>query len=115
MPKFILHLEGLSVLLFSLYFYSSNDYSWLLFFVLLFSPDLSMLGYLVNNKIGALFYNLLHTYILVFVLLLFGIIFSYDLLKAIGLIFAAHIGMDRAIGYGLKYQNKFNETHFQRL
>ena len=115
MPKLIIHLEGLCVLLFSLYFYSYNDFSWLVFFVLLFSPDLSALGYLVNNRIGALCYNLFHTYILVFVLLLLGIVLSYDLLKALGLIFAAHIGMDRAIGYGLKYPNEFKETHFQKL
>ena len=80
---------------------------------LLFSLDLSALGYLVNNRIGALCYNLFHTFISVFILPLFGIILYYDLLNTLGLIFAAHIGIDRPIGYGLKYPNEIRENHFK--
>ena len=56
-----------------------------------------------------------HTFILVFILPLFGIILYYDLLNTLGLIFAAHIGIDRVIGYGLKYPNEIRENHFQKL
>ena len=57
MNKILLHLEGVAILLLSLYFYSYNQFSWLLFFVLLLAPDISMIGYLFNNKVGAVLYN----------------------------------------------------------
>ena len=58
MAKRILHLEGLAVFVFCLYFYWLNDLSWLLFFLLLLTPDLSMVGYVFNNEFGARLYNL---------------------------------------------------------
>ena len=115
MNKLILHLEGLAVLLLSLYFYSTNDFSWILFIILLFVPDLSMLGYLMNNKIGAVIYNIFHTYIFPIVLIFISLIADQSTLLAIGLIWAAHIGMDRLVGYGLKYPTEFKDTHLNRV
>ncbi|MEH6944297.1 DUF4260 domain-containing protein [Bacillus sp. JJ722] len=115
MVRLLLHLEGVFVFLLSVYFYSQNNFSWILFFVLLLSPDLSMLGYLVNNKIGSICYNLFHTYILAIFLIFIGVIWSIDLVLALGFILAAHIGMDRTVGYGLKYQNEFKDTHLNRI
>lgn len=37
---------------FSIFFYGKQDISWLYFFILLFAPDLSLLGYLLNKKVG---------------------------------------------------------------
>jgi len=115
MNKLILHLEGLAVLLLSLYFYWTNDFSWILFIILLFVPDLSMLGYLMNNKIGAVIYNIFHTYIFPIVLIFISLIADQSTLLAIGLIWAAHIGMDRLVGYGLKYPTEFKDTHLNRV
>ncbi len=115
MSKLILHLEGLAVLLLSLYFYWTNDFSWILFIILLFVPDLSMLGYLINNKIGAVIYNIFHTYILPIVLIFISLLFDYSTLLPIGLIWTAHIGMDRLVGYGLKYPTAFKDTHLNRV
>lgn len=115
MNKIILHLEGFIVFLLSIFFYKLYDFSWLLFIILLFSPDLAMLGYLINSKIGAYIYNIFHTYSLSLFTLLLGILFNFWLLLAIGLIWTAHIGMDRMLGYGLKYPTKFKDTHMQRV
>ncbi|PFG12202.1 DUF4260 domain-containing protein [Bacillus sp. es.036] len=115
MNKGLLHLEGLIVLLGSLYFYASIDASWWLFFLCLFLPDLFMLGYVMNNRIGALIYNIGHTYVFPFILLILSVSLNLDLLLALSLIWIAHIGMDRTVGYGLKYPSQFKETHLQKV
>jgi Domain of unknown function (DUF4260) len=115
MNKILLHLEGAAILLLSLYFYSYNQFSWLLFFVLLFVPDISMIGYLFNNKVGAVLYNLFHTYSLPIGAVILGVLLSSEVVLEIGLIWSAHIGMDRMIGYGLKYSTHFKDTHLNRV
>jgi len=113
--KILLHIEGLAVFGLSLYFYGYNQFSWLLFFVLLLAPDISMLGYLINNKIGARLYNLFHTYTIVTIVIFWGLLLEYPMALAIGLIWAAHIGMDRMLGYGLKYPTEFKDNHMNRV
>lgn len=113
--KTLLHLEGLTVFLLCLYFYSYHDFSWILFFILLLAPDISMLGYLLNNKVGAIIYNLFHTYSIAIPVALIGSILSNSILLAAGLIWTAHIGMDRMVGYGLKYPTAFKDTHYNRI
>jgi Domain of unknown function (DUF4260) len=113
--KILLHIEGLAIFILSVYVYSYFEFSWLLFFLLLLVPDLSMLGYLLNNQVGAFSYNLFHTYSFPIVFLLLGVILSIPFMLNIGLIWSAHIGMDRFIGYGLKYPTNFKDTHFQRI
>jgi hypothetical protein len=113
--KYFLQIEGFAVLSLCLYFYGHNQFSWVLFFVLLFSPDISMLGYLINNKVGALLYNLFHTYMITIIVIFCGLLFISPTLLAIGLIWSAHIGMDRMLGYGLKYPTTFKDTHLHRV
>jgi len=113
--KTLLHIEGFAVLSISLYFYGISQFSWVLFFVLLLAPDLSMLGYLLNNKVGALVYNLFHTYSISIFVVLCGLLFSLPMVLAIGIIWTAHIGMDRLVGYGLKYPTEFKDTHLNRV
>lgn len=115
MSKVLLHLEGLAVLLLCIYYYATNGYSWLLFFLLLFVPDLWMIGYALNKKAGAVIYNMVHTYIFSIIIVLIGLAASNDIILAIGIISAAHIGMDRMFGYGLKYPTDFKDTHLQRV
>ncbi len=114
MPKLLLHLEGAFVLGLSLFFYARLDMSWSLFAALFLAPDLGLLGYLAGPKIGAACYNALHTYALPIVLLATGIATASDALTSISIIWAAHIGMDRMVGYGLKYSTSAKETHLQR-
>ena len=115
MNKILLHLEGLSVLLMSIYFYNYFQFSWVLFFVLLLAPDIAMIGYLINKKIGATIYNSIHTYSLSILIIISGLVLSSQLTLAIGLIISAHIGMDRMFGFGLKYPTNFKDTHLNRV
>ncbi len=113
--KILLHVEGLAVLVLSLYFYWDSQFSWVLFLVLLFAPDISMLGYVVNNRIGARIYNIFHTYTIAIIIIFVGLLFENQTALAIGLIWSSHIGMDRMIGYGLKYPTEFKDTHLNRV
>ncbi|WP_184249811.1 DUF4260 domain-containing protein [Gracilibacillus halotolerans] len=115
MNKIILQVESLVVLLACLYFYSFLEFNWVLFFVLLLAPDVFMVGYLINKKAGALLYNVVHTYSLSIIITVLGVILSNPVILSIGLIWTAHIGMDRCFGIGLKYQTGFKDTHFNRV
>lgn len=115
MSKVLLHVEGLAILLLCLYFYEYNQFGWVFFLILLFAPDISMFGYLINHKIGAVIYNVFHTYTISIIVVVFGLTMSNDMVLAIGLIWCAHIGMDRMIGYGLKYPTEFKDTHLNRV
>ena len=86
-----------------------------MFLLLFLAPDLSMLGYLANPRLGSLVYNLAHTYFVPLVLAGIGLVASSHLCILLALIWAAHIGMDRLLGYGLKYPTAFKDTHLQRV
>jgi len=115
MIKRLLHLEGFAVFGLSLYLYWLNDYSWLFFFLLILAPDLAMLGYLLNNEFGAKLYNLFHTYFVSLFVILLGLFFSNSTILVAGIIWTAHIGMDRMVGYGLKFPTHFKDNHLNQL
>ncbi|MEJ3737645.1 DUF4260 domain-containing protein [Bacillus tropicus] len=115
MQKRIIHFEGLVVFLAAIYTYSLYEFSWIIFWVFLLAPDLSMLAYGINNHVGANIYNLFHTYIISILIVIIGVYFKIDTVIMIGLIWTAHIGMDRMFGYRLKYETDFKDTHIQRL
>ncbi|KZE37811.1 hypothetical protein AV656_09800 [Bhargavaea cecembensis] len=115
MVRLLLHIEGLAILLLALYLYASHSLSWPVFFILLFVPDLAALGYLVDLKTGAKMYNYFHTTSIPVVFIIAGLFLSSRIALAIGLIWLAHIGMDRMLGYGLKYPTRFKDTHLSRL
>jgi len=115
MNNVLIRLEGLMVLAAASYFYFTNGYSWWVFLLLLFAPDIFMLGYAVNKKIGAYVYNLGHIYITPVLLLVAGWSLSSDVLTMISFIWIAHIGLDRLVGYGLKYETDFKHSHIQRI
>ncbi|AMR32303.1 hypothetical protein A0256_13185 [Mucilaginibacter sp. PAMC 26640] len=77
---------------------------------LFFSPDLSMLGYLVNTRIGAVTYNVFHHRAIALALLVIGFIMHIDLLITGGLLLVAHSSFDRMMGYGLKFPDDFKHT-----
>jgi len=86
-----------------------------MFLLCLLLPDLSMIGYFVNVRVGAWSYNLFHTYILSALPLIYGIAAHSEWSLAAGLIWTAHIGMDRLLGYGLKYPTHFKDTHVLKV
>jgi len=106
-----LKLEGFTVLGLSILLYASFGSGWLLFAALILLPDLFMLGYLAGPNVGATTYNIAHSYPLPAVLLVTGLLTSTTLVLSIGLIWFAHIGLDRMLGYGLKYHDAFKHTH----
>jgi Domain of unknown function (DUF4260) len=110
-PKILLRLEGLVVLAIATAGYFVQHGSWWLFVLLMLAPDLSILGYLLGKKAGAALYNAAHWYALPLVLLAWGAIGQEPQALMIGLVWAGHIGMDRAIGAGLKYADGFGFTH----
>ncbi len=114
-PSILLRLEGLVVLALSAIFYSVEGGNWWLYLLLFLSPDLSMLGYLAGNRIGALCYNVVHTYVLPLALLTAGLLTKNTLVVQLALIWLSHIGIDRALAYGLKYPTSFKDTHLNRV
>ena len=111
LPLALLRLEGAAVLAASVSLYAEFGRSWLLFALLLFVPDVGMLGYLVDTRIGAIAYDVLHTLVGPTVLLVIGVAADGTTLTAVAIIWFAHIGLDRALGYGLKYADSFHHTH----
>ncbi len=114
-PGALLRIEGGAVFALSLFLYRSTGASWGIFVLLFLWPDLSMLAYLASVRLGSLLYNFAHTY--VFPLLLAGVsvYLSKPAMLSFSLIWIAHLGWDRALGYGLKYPTSFKDTHLQRV
>jgi Domain of unknown function (DUF4260) len=109
--RLILRAEGAVALALSLAAYHALGYTWWLFAATLLAPDLAMLGYLRDPATGAITYNLAHTYVAPFILALIGYFTGVLLLIALAAVWAAHIGLDRLLAYGLKYATAFQKTH----
>jgi hypothetical protein len=114
-PWVLMRVEGAVLLVLSVLLYWLNGGSWVLFGLLFLAPDLSMLGYVVGARVGAGVYNVFHTYALPAVLTTYGLVGGSTAAVSLALIWLAHIGMDRMLGYGLKYSGGFKDTHLGRL
>jgi hypothetical protein len=115
LPRVLLHAEGLAVAVAAIALYFYADYPWWLLVALVLAPDLSMAGYLAGPTIGAVAYDVAHTYSLPIALAAVGLIVDAETAVQLGLIWLTHVGVDRAIGYGLKYPTGFKDTHLQRV
>jgi hypothetical protein len=113
--RILLRLEGLTLFAGMLLLYWIWGGSWWVFVILFLAPDLSFIAYLADPKIGAVVYNAAHSYMAPVVLLTAGFAASEPLVLSIAMIWLAHIGIDRALGYGLKYQTGFGFTHLGRI
>ncbi len=114
-PKALLRIEGLCALAVAAFGFSRIGGSWWLFALLFLTPDLSMLGYLAGPRLGAIAYNAAHSYVGPALLAAFGVGLSAHAPVQVALIWASHIGFDRALGYGLKYPSAFGDTHLGRV
>jgi hypothetical protein len=88
---------------------------WPWFVVLLLTPDISMVGYLRGPHAGAIAYTVAHNWATGGVVLGLGVLLDVPGLALAGLLLVAHTGMDRALGYGLKYPTAFQDTHLGRI
>jgi hypothetical protein len=109
--KLTLKTEEAMMLTLSLLLFNHLPYSWWLFAALFLTPDLSMLGYLVNAKVGAISYNIVHHKGIALVIYAAGLYINSSVLQFAGLLLFAHSSFDRMLGYGLKYSDSFNHTH----
>lgn len=110
-----LRAEGFAVLLAAALAYRHFHLPWFWFLLLFLAPDLSLVGYVAGRKAGAWTYNLAHTYALALVVLAGGLLAGHRVALGLGLIWCAHIGFDRALGYGLKSPEGFRFTHLGRI
>jgi hypothetical protein len=116
LPRVLLRLEGLAVFGVSLALYLDADFSILAFVLLLLVPDVSIAAYALGRSVGAAVYNLAHLEVWPLGLVAIGVIAEESTLIQVGLIWLAHIGIDRALGFGLKYADaEFQETHLGRV
>ena len=110
-----LKLENAALLLLALIAYHLSGGSWWLFLLLILAPDLSMLGYAAGPRIGAWCYNAVHTWLAPVSLWVLGWFIDSATTMQLGIILAAHIAADRTLGYGLKKESGFKDTHLGRI
>jgi hypothetical protein len=115
LPRILLRTEGGVVAVAAIAVYFHEGYPWWLFLVLILAPDLAMVGYAAGPRVGAATYNAAHTYVFPVALAAIGLIAGAEVAAELGLVWLAHIGIDRAVGYGLKYPTGFKDTHLQRV
>jgi hypothetical protein len=113
--KTLLKSEELIQFLGAIYLFSRLNFAWWWFPALILSPDISMIGYLVNPAIGAVLYNFVHHKGLGIIIGLLGLMLGNQVLMLIGVILFAHSCMDRVAGYGLKYFDSFKHTSLGNL
>ncbi|MFL5748244.1 MAG: DUF4260 domain-containing protein [Niastella sp.] len=109
--KKLIALEEAAMLALSIYLFSRLSFAWWVYLALILTPDLSMIGYMVNTKVGAWLYNFFHHKAVAIVLYIAGAYLNNEVVQLIGLILFGHSSMDRMLGYGLKYPDSFQNTH----
>ena len=112
--KNLLKLEELLLFGLSLFLFSQLDYGWGWYALFFLAPDLSMLGYLANPRVGAWTYNLIHHKGLAVAIYIFGYLLSIPWLMFAGTILLGHSSLDRAFGYGSKYPDTLQDMHLLR-
>ena len=110
-----LKIEELAQFILGIFIFSQLDYAWWWFLVLILTPDIGAIGYLINTKIGAFTYNVFHHKAIAIIVGVVGFYFNSSLLILIGVILFSHAALDRIFGYGLKYPNSFKNTHLGKI
>jgi hypothetical protein len=111
----LLRLEGMVLFVGMTLLYGLWDGSWWVYAILFLAPDLSFAAYLGGPKVGAIVYNAAHSYLGPVALMTVGLATEAPLTLSLAMIWLSHIGIDRALGYGLKYQAGFAFTHLGRI
>jgi hypothetical protein len=111
----LLRFEGLTLFAGMTLLYAIWGGYWWIYVIFFFAPDLSFLGYLAGPKVGAVVYNTAHSYMAPMTLMTTGLALTSPLTLSIAMIWLAHIGFDRTLGYGLKYFAGFGFTHLGRI
>jgi len=116
LARVLLQSEGVAVTIAAIWAYSAQtDSSWLLLFALWLVPDVGLLGFLAGTRVGAIAYNVTHSALGPLAVIGLGVGLEEERVLALGLIWATHVGVDRAVGYGLKSSWSAKHTHLQQL
>ena len=113
--KILLKFEEFALVFLGIVAFSQLTFSWWWFVVLILLPDLGMIGYLINSKIGAYTYNFLHHRTLAVFVFFAGWFLDREVLMLMGIILFSHIALDRLLGYGLKFEKGFKFTHLGEI
>jgi hypothetical protein len=111
--KYLLQTEAIVPFLLSIFLINQLPvhFSWWAWILLFLAPDISMLGYAINKRVGAWVYNLFHHQLISVIVMAIGWLCHFVSLELAGLILLGHSSLDRVMGYGLKYEDGFNHTH----
>lgn len=113
--KTTLKLEELAMFGLGIFAFNQLDFAWWWFLILILAPDIGMIGYLINSKVGALTYNVFHHKGLAILIYLAGVYLNNEVVQLAGIILFSHASLDRIFGYGLKYSTSFNDSHLGPL
>ena len=110
-----LRLEGLAAFAAGLAIFGASGGNWLLVIPLLLVPDISAAGFLAGQRVGTFTYNAIHNWVPGLAVLALGMWLAAPAIVIAGAILVAHVGIDRAVGYGLKLPSSFHDTHLGRM
>jgi hypothetical protein len=107
-----LQVEEAAITAVAIYFLTKHSLglSFWLWIPLFLSPDISMMGYVFNNRVGAFTYNLFHHRAVGLLVAVAGFLLHQEVTITVGILLFAHSSFDRTLGYGLKYNDSFNHT-----
>ncbi len=114
-PRLLLRLEGGALFVAAVAFYWAVAGPWWAFAAAFLLPDLAILAYLGNPRVGAVVYNLVHTLVGPLALVVLAAVLAARGTGLVALVWIAHIGLDRLVGFGLKYPEAFRPTHLERV
>src|SRR5262245_49275191 len=106
-----LRLEGLAALIAGVVLYGRLGGDWLWFIPALLAVDISLAGYLRGPAVGATVYDFAHNWAVGLLVLGLGAMLGIGFIALAGAVLIAHVGMDRAVGYGLKLKSSAHATH----
>jgi hypothetical protein len=113
--KKVIQLEELAMFFFSIYLFLQLHFHWWWYLALILTPDISMIGYTLGKKTGAIVYNIFHHKALAIALYIFGCYQQNEIIQLVGIILFGHASMDRMLGYGLKTFQGFKYTHLGEI
>jgi hypothetical protein len=113
--KQLISFEEAGMFLFGIFLFDKLSFAWWWFPVLILTPDISMIGYLINKKTGAITYNFFHHKAVALIIYVAGFYLQNETMQLVGIILFAHSSLDRMLGYGLKYFEGFEFTHLGKI
>jgi len=111
----LLSLEEVGFFILTIYLFTLLHYPWWVYPLLLFIPDISIMGYMINSEAGSYLYNFIHHRGIAVLLYIAGVMLNRPLMALMGLMLFAHSTMDRVFGFGLKHKSGFHDTHMGRI